>query len=47
VVEVQRLRVFSSGGSYLAAIAVVLIESLMLRARRAKALQHVDEGGQP
>ena len=33
-------------GSYLAALAVVVIEMTLLRARRARALAHIDEMGE-
>lgn len=34
-------------GSYLAAFAVVVIEMTLLRARRSRALRHIDELGEP
>ena len=33
-------------GSYLAALAVVVIEMTLLRARRVRALSHIDEQGE-
>lgn len=33
-------------GSYLAALAVVVIEMVLLRARRARALRHITELGE-
>ena len=34
-------------GSYLAAFAVVAIEMLLMRARRVRALRHVEEQAEP
>jgi heme exporter protein CcmD len=33
-------------GSYLSALAVVVIEMMLLRTRRARALQHINELGE-